>query len=308
MMRRIHGAPSAPQVARPSSPSERGAQVLPPVIPRTAHFVFGFGGAGAGEPFHLVHYLAIASCLEVVQPDTVHVHCHGLPYGHYWDLIRPRVDLHRVDPVALVRDFPYDDRVVRRYAYAHHSDFVRLDVLAERGGLYADIDTVFVAPPPAECWEAEAVIGSEGVMDDPVTGVPSESYSNALLMAVPGAAYIDAWRARIGNAFDGTWSAHSCMLARDLVLELPQSVHVEPQRTFHPFSATPDGFRRLLEAREPDLDGVSSIHLAAHLWWEERRRDFTDVHSGMIDEAWVRSADTTYAVAARRFLPDHRSV
>jgi hypothetical protein len=48
-----------------------------------------------------------------------------------------------------------------------------------------------------------------------------------------------------------------------------------------------------------------SIHLAAHLWWEEARRDFSPVHAQQIDEAWIRSGATTYALAAQRFLPDH---
>ena len=44
------------------------------------------------------------------------------------------------------------------------------------------------------------------------------------------------------------------------------------------------------------------MHLWAHLWWSRRRRDFSGFHGGMIDEDYVRNADTTYAVAARRFL------
>jgi len=43
----------------------------------------------------------------------------------------------------------------------------------------------------------------------------------------------------------------------------------------------------------------------AHLWWEEHRRDFLDLHAHMIDERWVREAEATYAVAARPLLPRH---
>ena len=53
-----------------------------PRIPRTAHFVFGL--RPQVEPFHLVHYLAIASCAAVVAPERIVVHCHELPYGFYW--------------------------------------------------------------------------------------------------------------------------------------------------------------------------------------------------------------------------------
>jgi hypothetical protein len=274
-----------------------------PRIPRTAHFVFGL--RPQVEPFHLVHYLAIASCAAVVAPERIVVHCHELPYGFYWDLARPLVELARVEPVAAVVEFPYDDPVVRRYTYAHQADVVRLDVLARHGGLYADIDTLFVAPPPDDLWEAPAVIGREADMLDPRVGIVRPSLSNALLMAEPGAAFVTRWRARIEATLDGTWSAHSCFLADDLAREHPSDVHVEPERTFHAFPSTPDGIHQLLVGRETDLDDIVSIHLAAHLWWEEERRDFTTVHARQVDEAWVRAGGSTYALAAQRFLPEH---
>ena len=274
-----------------------------PRIPRTAHFVFGL--RPQVEPFHLVHYLAIASCAAVVAPERIVVHCHELPYGFYWDLARPLVELHRVDPVASVIDFPYDDPVVRHYSYAHQADVVRLDALVEHGGLYADIDTLFVAPPPAAFWDAPAVIGREADVFDPRTEQSRSSLSNALIMAEPGARFVVRWRDQIEEALDGSWSAHSCFLADDLARAHPDDVQVEPERTFHAFPPTPDGLRRLLVERETDVDGIVSIHLAAHLWWEETRRDFSPVHAQQIDEAWIRAGSTTYALAAQPFLPDH---
>jgi Glycosyltransferase sugar-binding region containing DXD motif len=272
-------------------------------IPRTAHFVFGL--RPQVEPFHLVQYLAIASCVEILRPDTIMFHCHELPYGFYWDLARPLVELHRIAPVAAVTEFPYDDPVVRHYSYAHQADFVRLDVLARHGGLYADIDTLFVASPPDALWEAPCVIGREADVFDPRAGHARSSVSNALIMAEPRARFVERWRSEIGAALDGSWSAHSCFLADDLTRALPDDVRVEPERTFHAFPPTPDGLRRLLVDRETDLTGVASIHLAAHLWWEEPRRDFSPVHARQIDERWIRSGTSTYAATAQRFLPDH---
>jgi hypothetical protein len=271
-------------------------------IPRTVHFVFGLAADAA--PFHLVHYLAIASCLEVVRPDEVHVHCHELPHGSYWDLIRPYVELNRVKPVPEVSGFTYRDPLVAHYSYAHHADFLRLDALARWGGLYADIDSLFVAPFPEELWEAPAVVGREADVPDPATGQLRPSVSNALLMAEPDSRFIETWRRAMPGAFDGSWSAHSCSLAYDLTQRHPELVRVEAQRSFHRFAPTPEGIRRLLVDREPDLSGSYSLHLNAHLWWEEQRRDFVDVHAGTVTDRWVRTADATYAVAARAFLPE----
>jgi hypothetical protein len=64
--------------------------------------------------------------------------------------------------------------------------------------------------------------------------------------------------------------------------------------------------RRLFVDLEEDLSGIASIHLAAHLWWEDDRRDFLgEVSARVIDESWLRARASTYARAASRFLPDH---
>lgn len=269
-------------------------------IPRIAHFVFGM--RPQDDPFHLVHYLAIASCLEFVQPDEVFVHCHELPYGAYWDLIRPRVTLHRVDPVRSIDDFGYLPTVAP-YRYAHHADFVRLDALAEWGGLYADIDTLFVSPLPEDCWSAPSVIGREADMIDPATGRTRPSSSNAIILSRPHGRFVETWRGRIAGEFDGSWSNHSCFLGHDIAAAMPGDVRVEPQRRFHAFEPTPEGIGDLLQRDIDDLDGIASIHLMAHLWWSDARRDFSPMNGQMIDERWVRDADVTYARAARPFLP-----
>lgn len=45
------------------------------------------------------------------------------------------------------------------------------------------------------------------------------------------------------------------------------------------------------------------MHLAAHLWWEEDRVDFSTFHADRITADWIRTSNATSAVAARRFLP-----
>lgn len=286
----------------PSASSPRRAHVLTnEAIPRIAHFVFGL--REEPETFHLVHYLAIMSCIEMVRPDEVYLHCHHLPRGQYWDLIEPLVRVERVQPVDAVRALVYADPSVARYSYAHHADFIRLDVLARHGGLYADIDTLFIAPIPDRLWRQPFVIGREADVVDPGSGDLRPALSNALLMSAPGSAFVEAWRAEIAGALDGTWANHSCFLAHDLAARLPHDVHVEPQRTFHAFDAVV-GLSRLLEGNVAEVDGIVAIHLMAHLWWDDGRRDFSRVSAGMITEEWVRHAPVTYAHMARKFLPD----
>jgi hypothetical protein len=107
----------------------------------------------------------------------------------------------------------------------------------------------------------------------------------------------------MAEAFDGSWSRHSTLLPEELSRELPGQVHIESRRSFYRHVWTREGLADLFERRVDDLDGVYSMHLWAHLWWSRRRRDFSSFHAGLLDEAYVRGADTTYAIAARRFLP-----
>lgn len=272
------------------------------MIPRLAHFVFGL--RPQEEPFHLLHYLAIESCRRVVQPDHIILHVGELPYGIYWDLVRPMVELERIEKVPGLDARRVDDDV-EPYRYAHHADVVRLDVLRRHGGLYADIDTLFHAPLADELWEHEAVIGREA----PVAygGTSEASMSNALVLAAPGAWFVETWRDRIIDAMDGSWSGHSCRLAARLALERPEVVHVAPQQAFSPYAHTREGMRALLELPlvPDDLVGTSSVHLCAHLWWDRARRDFSNVCAADITEAHVRTADTPLAQLARPFLPEH---
>src|SRR5262249_31392757 len=145
------------------------------------------------------------------------------------------------------------------------------------GGLYADIDTLFLRPFPDELWSHPAVIGREADVTYEDSGVPEASVSNAIVMAEPGSRFIQQWRNQIVGAMDGSWSAHSCRLAARLTQQLPDDVHVEPQATFHPYDHTVEGMQTLLERPyvEGALDHSLAVHTCAHLWWSLERTDFT---------------------------------
>jgi Glycosyltransferase sugar-binding region containing DXD motif len=276
-------------------------------IPRTYHFIFGL--RKQVEPFHLVHFLCIESCFQVHRPDEIVLHYLHEPWGQYWELARRRVSLRRVSQVERISPLRYGwrNRGCWKYRYAHQSDFLRLDVLIEYGGVYADIDTLFVAPLPAEMFERPFVIGEEDDIVDRTTGKPARSLCNAFLMAERGSEFARLWRRELDAAFDGSWSNHSTLLPRRLADERPALVHVEPPRSFYPHMWTREGLHAMLASVDPDLQGVYSMHLWSHLWWDERRTDFSTFHSDVLTEEFVRTVDTTYNLAARSFLPDRGS-
>jgi hypothetical protein len=271
-------------------------------IPNIVHFVWGL--KDRPEPFHLVHYLCLESCRRVLRPERVVVHCRHLPLGPYWELAEGQVTIAPVGLAPEVDAAEYDDRLVPpSYRYAHHSDFVRLDALIDHGGVYADLDTLFVAPFPDELFAQKFVLGQEADVRDEITGVVRPSLCNALLLSEPRSLFAVTWRSTMASALNGSWSNHSTLLPYELSQRLPGALRVEPPRSFFHFGPSRGDLQRLFEELERDLTGVLSIHLWAHLWWEAERLDFSAVHAGLLTEDFVRRVDTTYNVLARPYLP-----
>ena len=276
-------------------------------IPRHFHFVFGL--KPQEDPFHLAYYLCLRSCIEVNQPDRVSFYYHYEPHGEYWDRIRPELELIKVDLEDFVRRNPaydqhFEGRFIRHFKldYAHQADFVRLKKLIEHGGVYADMDTLFVNPIPDELYENPFVIGREA---DVVPGTGEQavpSLCNALMMAEPGSQFAVQWLEQSYSAFDGTWSKHSCQLAAQVAEALPGEVKIVPAHYFYRHMYTPEGLRTLFQALANDFNEVYSMHLWNHLWWDEERTDFSTFHAGLLTEAYIQEKDTTYSVIARKYL------
>lgn len=275
-------------------------------IPRQFHFVFGL--RPQTEALHIAHFLSLESCRRVYRPDAIHLHYRHLPHGPWWERIRPYLTLHRVsDTEHRIDQQRYnaseEGRFIAKagFTYAHEADFIRLAALIEHGGVYADIDTLFVQAMPDHLFRNDFVLGEEAAITD-TDGILRPSLCNALILSRPGATYPTRWLAGMGAAFDGTWSRHSCQEAARLWGELPEAIHVVPERYFYRQPPTRAGIHRLFEDLDTDFNEVYSLHLWAHLWWDTWRTDFSHFHAGLLDEAYIREQDTTYAVIARSFL------
>jgi hypothetical protein len=278
-----------------------------PDLPRQFHFVFGL--RPQTEPMHLVHYLCLESCRQVNRPEAIHFHYRNEPYGPLWEAIRPALTLHRIGEAPRGFDpsryaYTREGRIIAHLglAYAHESDFVRMDALIEHGGIYADMDTLFVRPYPQAWLAHDFLIGEEpGVVAD--DGLLKPSLCNAVMLARPRARFAHVWREKMAEMFDGTWSRHSCQGAAAVWGMHPEAVSVLPEDYFYAFRSTREGLRALLEEDVPIPTELHSIHLWAHLWWDRQRTDFSAMHEGLFTEEFIATTDTTYNRLARRFLP-----
>jgi hypothetical protein len=271
-------------------------------VPNVVHFIFGF--RPQTEPFHLMHYLCLASCIGVNRPDAVFFHCQHEPWGEYWERIRPSLTVRPIEPDPFIASFRYKDPTLERFRYAHFTDVARLKVIAEHGGIYADMDTLFVAPLPASFFERSFVMGKEETdFGDAAARAAGGSLCNAWMMGEPGAAFAKAWLARLKEDFDGTWNAYACLAPYRLSREHPEWIDVEPERSFFYLDYGGTGLRDIFTRRVSDLEGIYSMHLWSHRWWNANVRGPMLFHAGRLTPAYVRHADTTYASVARNFLP-----
>lgn len=268
------------------------------MIPRIFHFIFGL--KPQVEPFHLVYYLCLASCLEINRPEAVYFHYKHKPFGKWWERIQPRLTLCPIEPDAFIQKYDYKNSLSGKYRYAHLADFARLEILYEHGGIYADMDTLFLRPVPDRWFQHEFIMGKErSPADDPCQG----SLCNAWIGSAPEAEFCQIWKQRMKDSFDGTWSNHSTLLPFRLSQQYPKLLHVEPEQSFFRLDWTPEGIHDLFLRVQPDLQDSYSLHLWNHLWWDSERLDFSFFHSGRLTEDYVAFANSTYAIHSRRFLP-----
>ncbi|KEF39760.1 Capsular polysaccharide synthesis protein [Schinkia azotoformans MEV2011] len=271
-------------------------------VPNIFHFVFGL--RPQKEPFHFAYYMCLLSCLIVNQPEKIYFHYKHLPYGKWWDRIRPHLSLNKIEEDSFISSYQYKNKELEKYRYAHLSDITRLEILLEYGGVYADIDTLFVNKLPTEFFDKSFIMGKEKVnWNEKSAEKAGGSLCNAWILSEKNSSFTRRWLDRIYEAFDGTWSNHSTFLPYYLSQQHPNEIHVEPERSFFHFDWSKQGITNIFLKQQKDLSQIYSIHLWSHLWWEKDRIDNTYFHNERLTPNYVAFAETTYADIARPFLP-----
>lgn len=270
-------------------------------IPNHFHFVFGL--KEQNTPFHLMYYLCLESCIQVNNPEKVYLYYVYEPFGPYWELIKPKLTLVKVSRNQFVEKFKYSKIGRKKLSYAHHADFIRLEKLIEKGGVYADMDTLFVEKLPPFLFDKPFVLGREPDIVSENTGKSERSLCNALIMAEPNSSFGKRWLDNMQSHFDGSWSNHSTILPQKLSKKYPDEIHIEPQKSFYHFDWTEKSLKDLFENNVGKIQGIYSIHLWNHLWFAPWKNNFSSFSGNLLTMDYIKSASTTYARLAKPYLP-----
>lgn len=229
---------------------------------------------------HLIHYICIMSCLEVNNPDYIFFYYEREPYGKYWDLIKNKINAVQVQPIKMLNG--------KKLGYAHQSDFIRVEILNEFGGVYADLDTIFVNKIPKELFKKDFVMGQED-LSQPFAGL-----GNAVIMAKKHSFFGQMWQNGIYDAFNGSWNNHSIIFPHKLSKRFKNDIHIEPQISFYKHIWTDLGLKNIFVDSDLDFKDVYSIHLWEHLAWQD--------YILKINEESINLIDNTYNILARTYF------
>jgi hypothetical protein len=232
-------------------------------IPRRLHFCFGL--AETGKPWRLIHHVCVRSALEQLRPEAAHIYVEHEPEGPWWELTRPLLDVVRVTAPREVFGRPISH-------FAHRADVLRLDRLIEDGGLYLDVD-VLVRRSFDDLLDGSVVMGKEG---------PGGRYGvcNAVILAEPGAAFLQRWREEYrwfrggegGAGVDPHWNEHSVEVPSRLAARHPDEITVLSERAFFHPTWTQDDVRWIFYSTRPIPDRDAYAH---HLW-ESKAWDYLE--------------------------------
>ena len=252
------------------------------MIPNKYHFVFGL--KKQTEEFHIMFYLSLKSCLDVMNPHSINFWYDNEPYGKYWDKIKPYLNLKQIETPKEIYGKPIPH-------YAQAADIIRLQVLIEEGGIYADIDTMFIKPYPKEGFHKQFIMGHEA---------PNQ-LCNALMMSEKNAEFPKIWLSEFEHAFVGGnpgdlgWNTHSQILSTKLASQYPYLITTVDNMPFFSFDYHQNSGIKAIYDTDTKLDPNA---FSLHLWENSAGMD----RLNKLNEEYIKNVDTTYNKLARRFL------
>ncbi|KUJ24630.1 uncharacterized protein LY89DRAFT_572803 [Mollisia scopiformis] len=209
-------------------------------IPNIVHYVW-FLKDPTSLHLDFKFFITAYSAYLYFQPDKIYYHTdasfelfeRARRSGSEWTqrlLSLPNVEYHYVDaPSVTTKGIPIEK-------FEHKSDFTRMQVLHEYGGIYMDTDAIPLRDIAdlRESGFANVVGGAIGL-----TMHHSGFINNGVMMAAPGSALMKIYMRAADQFFDGRWETASVNLLTDVANRLsavPHEVLILQPKAFAPVS------------------------------------------------------------------------
>ena len=187
-------------------------------IPNIIHFVFGL--KPQKDEFLFVYYLSILSAYIVNKPDNIFFYYYYEPYGEWWDRLKEKI------PVIIFERVELQTHIGKKEIkhFAHKADWIRMNKLYEKGGVYMDIDTISVQSYKS-LLKNNTVLGYEIKEDNLIC--------NAVMMTTPQSPFFKLWLKDYEKEFepDG-WGEASIHLPGKINYKYPNLATVLSENTF----------------------------------------------------------------------------
>ena len=108
---------------------------------------------------------------------------------------------------------------------AHRSDFVRMKVLSEMGGIYIDTDA-FPIRSIEPLRVHEFTLAYDNIIDD----TKPKRLNNGVILSAPNAEFLSVWSSTYYNFDPQSFDHHSSIVPFKLAMEYPDLIHVEMSR------------------------------------------------------------------------------
>lgn len=226
-------------------------------IPKKIHFIFGMRKDMGGRPFSYFHYLNILSARKVNKDYEINFFYQYEPKSSYFDKLKEEdINFIKLDKVQ------EEVNGVKFANYAHKSDFLRLQILKEHGGIYLDSDVICLKPF-TPLTKFDFVLGIECV-NNLVWGTP-----NFTMMGSKNSKFLDLWiQSYYEDYRPDLWSYNSVKKPYLLLQDnLELATLVSPE--FFSLYGWDDASLYHMFKKVGIINHAYSIHLWESKWWHE---------------------------------------
>ena len=179
------------------------------------HFIFGL--KEQKHDFLFSYYISVYSVYLVNNPDTIYFYYHYEPYGIWYDKLKliPNIKLIQIDVPTHI-----GSKEIKKTS--HQTEWVKMNILYNMGGVYLDIDTICVKP-----WkhllEENTVLGKE---------LP-DGICNAIMFTEPKSKFFKLWLYNYESHFNAHgWREASIELPEILSKEYPNLITLKEADVF----------------------------------------------------------------------------